>query len=341
MRYRIGSFNMKNWGKNPLRDFERIADIIVGEKLDVVAFQEILSEGAGVKKLLELGVKYQLYNWDFCWDLPHETTDITKIADIKRGDRRGEGYAFIWNKNKFKLAEYQKLGESKNFEPRIINAQSRDVQMNGFSFARAPYYIRLYPCYGGFFDLRLINIHIYFGSSLLSDIQKRKQEYEILTQMVYPQISERRYGDFRPAYTIAMGDYNLNIIPEHLSKIYALDLSQMPKISSGYEIVHGFDDKNAVVNNETLVWDYGKVITCQDKLTTLKKPKDDFSSGNNALITGYANSYDHFTYSPEQSCFSEVSFQAINAVEKYCGGDFVYYLNNISDHLPIVMEFEL
>ena len=65
MQYRIGSFNMKNFGANSTKDFEKIAEIIVGEQLDVVALQEILSEGKGVERLLEAGVEHELYNWDF------------------------------------------------------------------------------------------------------------------------------------------------------------------------------------------------------------------------------------------------------------------------------------
>ena len=62
MRYKVGSFNMKRWGKSSGRDFEKIADIIYGENLDVVAFQEIWSEGSGVQRWLETCVRYNLYD---------------------------------------------------------------------------------------------------------------------------------------------------------------------------------------------------------------------------------------------------------------------------------------
>lgn len=51
--------------------------------------------------------------------------------------------------------------------------------------------------------------------------------------------------------------------------------------------------------------------------------------------------YDHFTYSPETSPFTGVSCHAIDVVSKYCGGDFVYYQKNISDHIPVVIEIEI
>lgn len=306
MRYRIASFNMKNWGKNPSRDFEKISDIIVEEDLDIVAFQEIWSEGAGVKRLLQEDVKHQLYNWDLHWAVPRETRDLTKIAETI--SRRSEGYAYIWNARKFKLTETTTLqGAIRKYEPRI-------VQRHASSFVRAPYYIRLQPLYGGFFDLRLLNIHIYHGgSSTWSNIEKRKQEYATLVKEIYPEVSQRRYGDFRPAYTIAMGDYNLNIIRPNIT--------DLP------------DDKGAFLNvDEEIISipQYGIVQTFQDQKTTLKSKEN-----------GYANNFDHFTYSPDHSSFSDVSFQVIDAVEKYCDGDFSYYLKNISDHLPIVMEIEL
>ena len=50
MGYKIGSFNLRNLGLTALgnenaRDLKKIADIIRKENFDVVALQEILSEG--------------------------------------------------------------------------------------------------------------------------------------------------------------------------------------------------------------------------------------------------------------------------------------------------------
>ena len=50
MGYKIGSFNLKNIGLTALgnkneRDLKKIAEIIKREKFDVVALQEVLSEG--------------------------------------------------------------------------------------------------------------------------------------------------------------------------------------------------------------------------------------------------------------------------------------------------------
>lgn len=316
MHYRIGSFNMKNFSVYSQKDFERIADIIRGEKLDVVAFQEILSEGKGVQHLLKDYVSHELYQWDYCWASPHESTDLRKVQELITNDNRGEGYAYIWRKDKFKLAESRQLDKTKVFTPRIINSLSNDVKVDCSFFARTPYYIRLQPCYGGFFELRLINIHIYFGSDMRLDIDKRLVEYNTLVQEIYPAIGqERRYGNHRPAYTIAMGDYNLNIFRPHIK---TQSKNRLPE-------VYAYKDGRTLC----------RIITTQDQLTTLKSCLDESGNG------GYANNYDHFTYSPELSPFSDVRVEAIPAVEKYCDGDFEYYRKTISDHLPILIEIEI
>lgn len=319
MAYRIGSFNMRKFGAYPSRDFNKIADIIRGEELDVVAFQEIFSEGKGLSRLLEGYVRREFYNWGFCWASPKESNDISKMGEQIVSGSRGEGYAYIWNTRKFKLAESGPIEARKLFEPRIINSFSNDVNVDCRTFARAPYYIRLFPCHGGQWELRLVNIHIYYGDTTLPSVQKRQDEFSKLVEEIYPQINQRVYGSHRSAYTIAMGDYNLNIFRPGTnvqSKAYLKE-------------VHNYNDgrKNY------------QVLTIQDQLTTLRGGSSGAAANN--LTGNYANNYDHFTYSPELSPFSDISYYAIDAVNKYCGGDFEYYNSNISDHLPIVMEIKV
>ena len=302
---------MEKFGAYAKKDFEKIAEIIIQENLDVVALQEIFSEGKGVKRLIEQCVMYGLRDWDVCL-----STTPNRITNMREIDSRGEIYAFLWNKKRFKLAEFSENGEKRVFEPRIINSLQTDVNVNCSFFARTPYYIRLFPAFGGFWELRLINVHIYYGDNRLSEVQKRIVEYDTLVQDIYPSITQHRYGNFRPAYTIAMGDYNLNIFrPQTLTQ------------AKNYltEVYNFYDGRESY-----------RVITLQDQLTTLKaatQPGYD--------TPGYANNYDHFTYSPELSPLSGVSCNAIDAIEKYCDGDFNYYRTNISDHLPIVMEVEI
>lgn len=309
---------MKNFGANSQKDLEKIARIITEEQMDVVALQEILSEGKGIKRLLEQCVKYELYDWDFCWASPQESTDLDKIKDMIVNDTRGECYAYLWNKKKFKLAEMTRFGQRRIFEPRILNSLSNDVQVDCSVFARTPYYIRLQPLFGGFFELRFINIHIYYGDNRLSSLEKRSIEYDILTHDIYPDLSTKRYGDFRTAYTVAMGDYNLNIYTPGVvtsSKNYLAP-------------VYSYCDGDRKIN----------VLTEQKGLSTLSRQNVE---GSDQTLRKYANNYDHFTYSPELSGFNKVSFEVVDAVNKYCNSDFEYYNDNISDHLPIVMTIDI
>lgn len=323
MEIKIASFNMKKFGAYSKKDFEKIAEIIVSENLDVVALQEIFSEGKGVNRMLEQSIKYELCNWDYCFGCPSESKDPFKFENMIETESRSEGYAFLWKKSRFKKVEFSKLGETRVFEPRIINSLSSDVDVNVDCslFARAPYYIRLQPIYGGFFELRLINIHIFFGDLKLSSIEKRQVEYSVLTQQIYPEICQHTYGQNRTPYTIAMGDYNLNIFSPLVNTQYKN--CYLSAVQSYYE------GKKQI-----------QILTVQDQLTTLRdveRMDEDEYTNSNSL----ANNYDHFTYSPELSSFRNVKYEMIDAVNKYCDGDYAYYRKNISDHLPIVMTVEI
>lgn len=320
MQYRIASFNIRNFSVGASKDLKKIAKIIYEENLDIVALQEILSEGKGVERLLN-ECKAELYGWDYCFASPGESSDPSKITDMILHDKRGEGYAFLWNTKKFKLLEYSKLGKKRIFEPRIINSLSNDVNgVRSTSFARAPHYIRLQPQFGGFFELRLINIHIYYGSSNLTDIAKRKIEYDLLVQEIYPQLSQKRYGTNRAAFTIAMGDYNLSLFDANVP----------------------LNSRNCCIPDVYNYYLSGKpiqVLTIQKERTTIrgsrKLPQETVSE------KPYVNNYDHFTYSPELSSFRSVFCDALDVINKYCDGDIQYYRENISDHIPIVITVEI
>jgi hypothetical protein len=320
MKYRIGSFNMQRFGENAHKDFNKIAEIIYKERLDIVAFQEIFSGGAGFNNLFSDCIEHHLYGWDHCFGIPFDSSDTTKL--INNGEPiRGEGYAYAWDSRKFKLAE----DNQGVFEPRIINSlTNNDVNVNCSFFARTPYYIRLEPLYGGFFEFRFINIHVYQGGAdTLSEIDKRKREYDTIVREIYPQLCQQRYGNFRLAYTIALGDYNLNIFnPEVQPKNKNCYVSRMYNYSAG---------KSSYA-----------VLTLQSQLTTLKQDYNDNNASSN-IEDNYVNNYDHVTISPELSHIgtNNIVCEPIYAVDKYCSGDYDYYLRNISDHLPIVAEIDV
>ena len=101
MSYKIGSFNLRNlgltaMGTDNVRNLRTIARIINDEGFDIVALQEVLSEGKAfisedyAKKsiLMELGA-----DWDFSW------------ADAgAENDPRHEGFAFVWRKSRLRLS---------------------------------------------------------------------------------------------------------------------------------------------------------------------------------------------------------------------------------------------
>ena len=307
MKYRIGSFNMKNMGFGTKKNFLKLAEIIRSEKLDVVSLQEILSEG----KALNDFISHSLPGWESSWQEPGESKDPEKSKD-----KRGEGYAFLWNPKRLKLADSVTLFGKREFAPRIVNSQGRDVSGSVSKFARAPYYARFIPVHGGFFELRLINIHLHFGDNSKAEIEKRKEEFELLVNRVYPDISlKRRYGNNRVAYTIAMGDYNLNLF--------------RPRGEAEKRI-----DKNTYIPDVVEV-NGQRILTVQDALTTLKSKGSEGESSR-----GYSNNYDHFTFdvmAMEEDGIA-VKYRRIDAVRKYYNDDFDSYRCEISDHVPIVLE---
>ncbi len=317
MKYRIGSFNMRSFGKTAItkRDYGKLAEIIRGEQFDIIALQEIFSEGQAVDKLFDYHFKHQLYEWDKS-DFGDPTPKGQKST--------GEGYIFLWKKDKFKLAEYVDERKRRTFAPRIVNSLNNDQDAEGTDcsiFARTPYYIRLQPVNGGFFEIRLVDIHFFFGGGHNeSFIRRRRDEFEVLTREIYPKIATNRYGVNRPAYTIALGDYNLNLRSP----------LRTPQDEDCY-----VDEEYPYQNGRKTV----RIITGQKELTTLRDI--DPSDTEEVPQRKYANNFDHFTYSPELSIFSSVSFKAIDAVEKYFGGNSKEYFEKISDHLPIAMDIEI
>ena len=105
--YVIGSFNACNLSEGRVtREFETlIYKMIRNEGIDLLAMQEVLSEGKPLNNIMKL-----LGNdWDKVW---------LKISN----DSRGEGYAFIWNKQRLKKVDtILKDGQKRIYEPRIFN----------------------------------------------------------------------------------------------------------------------------------------------------------------------------------------------------------------------------
>lgn len=319
MGYKIASFNMKNFGNTAgnTRDLNKIAEIIIGESFDIVALQEILSEGKGIKRLLELALGPR-------WGIA-VSTGISKTSD-----NRDEQCAYIWNKQRVRLAETTvntQYGEKvRVFEPHAINANGREVFVDESQFVRTPFYARFEPVNGGFFEFRLVNVHLYFGDNTFSEIERRQAEYRVLTQEVFPKIStNRRYGNNKQALTIIMGDYNLNIYK------FRGDAEQRIVKQTYITTVYEYRDRGI----------YQRIETVQDELTTLKS-SEDISQNKNDEQRGYSQNYDHFTIDTYDLQSKGISYNCkrIDAVREYCEDDFEKYKKTISDHVPIVIDIE-
>lgn len=297
MSYKIGSFNCLNFGLGATKDVVKFAQIIKDEQFDIIALQEIKGNMALQTRILS--------HLPSCW---------TGMAD----DGFVNDYAFIWNKNRVKLSEYQKDGITRIYKPHIYKQYRIDRSRGQMDLVREPYYARFIPAGGAapFIEIRIINCHIRYskGSSnssaddqSLGAIAMRKNEFDVLSSTLYPKIANKRYGNNRPSYTILLGDYNLNMKSSNASSPYLLESIE--------------------IQEERM-----QIITTQDKLSTLRNPKGDNQP------QGFANNYDHFTY--DQHRFSDISVQCstIDTVTQYYEGDFERHRKEISDHIPIAMD---
>lgn len=203
MSYVIGSFNLRDFnfankssdGDNETikRDFEKIAEIIIEEKMDVVALQEINALVAlkELTKTLNFSKNYyREYNFVFG-------------EDMKQKGKDPERYGFIWNTKRLRLTKTRK-----NNNPSYYN------NAGASTLIRQPYYARFTArgmLGGSNFELRLVNTHI-LGSGTEKN---RIKEFETLVCKILPRICDHQEisedGEIISAYTFLLGDYNLEL----------------------------------------------------------------------------------------------------------------------------------
>lgn len=307
--YVIGSFNACNLSEGRVtREFETlIYKMIRNEGIDLLAMQEVLSEGKPLNNIMRLIGN----DWDKVW---------LKISN----DSRGEGYAFIWNKQRLKKVDtILKDGQKRIYEPRIFNQYKINRNAGQKDLIRNPLYGRFTPrdLGGGNFEIRLICTHIRYkgpkGEADPSHVKMRQNELDVLTKALYPKLEDRIYGDMMPAYTILLGDYNLNL---------NRGWTKSPYITEPVVILKdGTNEK--------------KIITVQDQLTTLKQSQKDNSDMRER---GYASNYDHFSYDEIRLGTINPRYCRVNIVGKKSYGryfnDFDTYRKEISDHIPIIIK---
>lgn len=320
MSYKFGSFNVHNFSwRADKKKLEGITKIIKGEQFDVIALQEVLDENA-VKKLVGLlGTKYS-----YKWREPGKGGNTSTV-----GDKRGEGFAFIWRNDRMKIPDVPSPDGKQPLNPRILTSE---MGYSGHRFARTPFYAVFVPVNGGNFEFRIVNVHLYYGDTSTDEVRKRKMEYKYLVENVYPTISQRRYGSNRTAYTIVMGDYNLNLAFDR-----GADFTRIKKNTLINSTDAGEEETNPIKKHVVTHKCGDQLIsTVQYELTSLKT-KDDTEPDDKNPDRGYSQNYDHFTFDTRQfgNYGIRCSFRRIDAVRKYYDDDFMKYKKEVSDHIPV------
>jgi endonuclease/exonuclease/phosphatase family metal-dependent hydrolase len=315
MAYKLGSFNMYKFqayraDDNIRKELDKISNIILSEKFDILAMQEIFDKCPMDMILTRLGP-----NWKGAWDKPNS-----------KSVQAAEGYAFIWNTNRIQLAESITASGKRTYSPRIYKQYRIDRKAGQQELVREPFYGRFKPKNENY-EIRIINTHIMFSSSRSineieseefvqkSDVEMRKNELDILIRSIYAKENSWRYGNNLPSYTVLMGDYNLNI-----KRVW----TKWPYLEEVIEINDG-------------KYTY-KVRTVQDQLTTVKNRS---RLNPDEPVRGYANNYDHFSYDEERFSDLHPKVKRIDSVRKYCDDDFEKHKKEISDHIPISLEIDL
>lgn len=374
--YNIGSFNMckfaRQSGSETKKSYDVIARIICDAKFDIVAMQEVFNKEA-VRELVYVLNRKSPSSWDYAWEEPKKT--INKQAR--------EGYAFVWRKDRLdKVSVRLDNGSVRIFEPRILNQYKKSlVKLGKGALIRNPYYGRFAPrnasgeSYG--FELRLINTHIMYSSSVVdseyssySDVLMRKREYSLLSHVVLTKIDSKQYGTEEEdncgvkthlnAYTFLLGDYNLNLRSVHEKNPAPF----IPICEEIEELADFFDLEEH------------KIVTIQDEKTTFHRKGENINENDNiqsldvnddsvvgsaveTLKTSeksiYKSNYDHFTFDQKriQRYTTIPEAHRINAVENNSigvdlptvsyefQGDYQEYISKVSDHLPIIMKLQI
>ena len=314
------------------RDLDRIAGIIKDYNLDIVAMQEVLSEGkiltgvmdskniSGQAKAYECSLKYRLgKDWDICWRDPKTKA---KNYPFLGKDARGEGYAFLWNTSRVELPVNEK---GNKIFPRIWRNYHIYADEKLMRLIRE-------PCYGRFVvegrkarpvEIRLINTHIVYGKpkadNLAVDldfgaITMRKNEFQVLAGKIYPRINEH-YKEIknRVPYTLILGDYNLNLEGSQVTN------ASIPEVVC-------FNERGEIAEQDKGY----KIYTVQKELSTLKKEK-----------AGLANNYDHFSYDDRVKGRVSKEAETIKVFNNDNEEELIKYRKEVSDHLPIVIEIDI
>lgn len=330
MDIKIGSLNCLHLSaKSDSEKVAQIARIIYEEHFDIVALQEVKNGGLdAILNKLNPGSDRTKGKWAGCAD--------------------HNDYAFVWNTKHLTLPKTKLAnGQMRIAYPRVYNQYKRDPELGRISFARPPFYGRFQTNWTGIpkVEIRLINAHIRFSKGkdgeehapTANDLELRRFEYQALTKSIYYRVSDKVYGKAEgessptTAYTILLGDYNMNLRESGAGSPFLGDL-------------------------ETVVIQCGRsrsdgkvIVTRQSELTTLKKQKDsdeenteqDDEQRTEQKAQIFANNYDHFSYDTNRFSGTRKRISRVNTVEKYCNNDPQEHIKKVSDHTPIKMSLNI
>ena len=233
MSYVIGSFNLRDFNfanesadgtsEKLKRNFEKIAKIILDEKFDVVALQEI-NAPLPLEYLTRLLNRHKnpLSEYACCFgaNMPMQNTS-----------RDPERYGFIWNIKRLRL-----------IKPRRGTNPGYYENAGALGLIRPPYYARFTArgmLGGANFELRIVNTHIRDASRE----EDRIKEFDVLVKQVLPRICDHQEisedGEMMPSYTFLMGDYNLalNKSERSIYKIETVTTTKYTGRKRGYRTV--------------------------------------------------------------------------------------------------------
>ena len=128
---------------------------------------------------------------------------------------------------------------------------------------------------------------------------------------MYENVANKRYGNSMPAYVVVLGDYNLS-----LNALQGADV----KVEIGNSISERRQER---------------VITVQDKPTTLNHKQQDDGS----YTSDFVNNYDHFSFLEKYRALMNMDIERVE-IENYCS-DLTKYWETVSDHVPIKMSINL
>lgn len=335
-RIRIGSFNVKNLSQGKGRDLTRIARMINHYSLDIVALQEVLGEGqvihsavtgdlmGSAKGYNDTLIRHLLGQWDSVWLQP---TVRGKNEKYLGTDQRGEGYALLWRKSKFDIPKpYENDGVTRDRGPMIFS--NYHAPKDGIRLVRDPLYARLILKEKRAAELRILVTHLVYGKPKVAAndanfsiddgaITMRKKEFNTLAGKIYHRISKDKVvPECTNAYTLLMGDYNLNLENSNAKGAY------IPAVAYYDDYGHLVDNSNSAKIT---------IYTGQSDLSTLKRDEP-----------CYSNNYDHFSF--DETLKRQIAdLTNIRALHEFVGDDndraaFDTYRETVSDHVPIIIE---